>query len=67
MRYVKLAGCNVPAIGQGTWYMGEDPTRRAAEVAALQQGIELGNRRGVRALARTRQDSPLGCFQFRCR
>ena len=42
MRYVKLAGCNVPAIGQGTWYMGEDPGRRAAEVAALQQGIELG-------------------------
>ena len=42
MRYVKLAGCNVPAIGQGTWYMGEDPSCRAAEVAALQQGIELG-------------------------
>lgn len=42
MRYVKLAGRDVPAIGQGTWYMGEDPRRRAAEVAALQQGIELG-------------------------
>lgn len=42
MRYVKLAGSKVPAIGQGTWYMGEDPGRRAAEVAALQQGIELG-------------------------
>ncbi|QKL02025.1 aldo/keto reductase [Pseudomonas sp. NY5710] len=42
MRYVKLAGASVPAIGQGTWYMGEDPGRRAAEVAALQQGIELG-------------------------
>ncbi|MFF5866605.1 aldo/keto reductase [Pseudomonas sp. NPDC012596] len=42
MRYVKLAGSDVPAIGQGTWYMGEDPARRAAEVAALQQGIDLG-------------------------
>ena len=42
MRYVKLAGASVPAIGQGTWYMGEDPGRKAAEVAALQQGIELG-------------------------
>jgi len=42
MRYVKLAGCSVPAIGQGTWYMGEDPAQRAAEVAALQQGIDLG-------------------------
>lgn len=42
MRYVKLAGCNVPAIGQGTWYMGEDSARKAAEVSALQQGIEQG-------------------------
>lgn len=42
MRYVELAGCKVPAIGQGTWYMGEDPARKAAEVAALQQGIEQG-------------------------
>ncbi|WP_369991777.1 aldo/keto reductase [Pseudomonas xanthosomatis] len=42
MRYVNLAGTQVPTIGQGTWYMGEDPGRKAAEVAALQQGIELG-------------------------
>lgn len=42
MRHVKLAGSSVPAIGQGTWYMGEDPGRRAVEVSALQQGIELG-------------------------
>ncbi|MCP8634410.1 aldo/keto reductase [Pseudomonas mosselii] len=42
MRYVNLAGSRVPAIGQGTWYMGEDPGCRSAEVAALQQGIELG-------------------------
>ncbi|MFB4390621.1 MULTISPECIES: aldo/keto reductase [unclassified Pseudomonas] len=32
----------VSTIGQGTWYMGEDPAQRAAEVAALQHGIELG-------------------------
>lgn len=42
MRNVNLAGARVPAIGQGTWYMGEDPGRKAAEVAALQQGIDLG-------------------------
>nr|WP_314481025.1 aldo/keto reductase [uncultured Pseudomonas sp.] len=42
MRDVRLAGAKVPTIGQGTWYMGEDPNRRAAEVAALQQGIDLG-------------------------
>ncbi|QXI40587.1 aldo/keto reductase [Pseudomonas xantholysinigenes] len=42
MRYVNLAGNRVPSIGQGTWYMGEDPGRKAAEVAALQQGMDLG-------------------------
>lgn len=42
MRKVKLAGHDVPAIGQGTWYMGESAASRAAEVAALQQGIDLG-------------------------
>jgi diketogulonate reductase-like aldo/keto reductase len=42
MRYVNLAGTQVPAIGQGTWYMGDDPACRAAEVAALQHGIEQG-------------------------
>ncbi|MVV50311.1 aldo/keto reductase [Pseudomonas sp. PB120] len=42
MRTVELAGVNVPVIGQGTWRMGEDPARRAEEVAALRLGIELG-------------------------
>ncbi|MHC6225362.1 aldo/keto reductase [Pseudomonas sp. X10] len=42
MRTVKLAGSSVPAIGQGTWYMGEDARNKAREVAALQQGIEQG-------------------------
>lgn len=41
--YVKLAsGTLVPALGQGTWYMGEDTRQRRLEVEALQCGIELG-------------------------
>jgi len=32
----------VPAFGQGTWHMGEDSRRAAAEEAALKLGIELG-------------------------
>lgn len=35
-------GVRVPVIGQGTWHMGEDRTRRKDEVAALRLGIELG-------------------------
>ena len=35
-------GTSVPALGQGTWQMGEDPAKRADELAALQAGIDLG-------------------------
>ena len=35
-------GRQVPALGLGTWKMGEDGRRRAAEIAALQRGIDLG-------------------------
>ncbi len=35
-------GETVPAFGQGTWHMGEDHRRAAAEEAALKLGIELG-------------------------
>jgi diketogulonate reductase-like aldo/keto reductase len=35
-------GTHVPALGQGTWRMGEDNRARAREVAALRLGIELG-------------------------
>ncbi len=35
-------GASVPAVGQGTWRMGEDPARRADETAALRAGIEAG-------------------------
>jgi diketogulonate reductase-like aldo/keto reductase len=32
----------VPALGQGTWHMGEDRRRAAEEAAAVRLGIELG-------------------------
>ena len=35
-------GTAIPRLGQGTWYMGENPQSRAQEVAALRLGIELG-------------------------
>ncbi|MBB5392721.1 MULTISPECIES: aldo/keto reductase [unclassified Herbaspirillum] len=40
---VKLRnGDQVPALGQGTWNMGESAAHAAAEVKALQAGLELG-------------------------
>jgi diketogulonate reductase-like aldo/keto reductase len=36
------SGNAVPALGQGTWRMGEDRRRHADEVTALRRGIELG-------------------------
>lgn len=36
------AGVDVPVLGQGTWYMGEDSRRSADEVAALRLGLDLG-------------------------
>jgi diketogulonate reductase-like aldo/keto reductase len=35
------SGERIPALGQGTWHMAEDPRRRADEIAALRLGIEL--------------------------
>lgn len=35
-------GDQVPALGQGTWNMGEAAAHAAAEVKALQAGIDLG-------------------------
>ncbi len=35
-------GAPLPALGQGTWGMGEDPARAAGEVAALRLGLDLG-------------------------
>jgi len=34
----------LPAIGQGTWYMGENPATHQQEVAALQAGLDCGLR-----------------------
>jgi diketogulonate reductase-like aldo/keto reductase len=36
------AGERIPKLGQGTWHMAEDPTRRAEEIAALRLGLDLG-------------------------
>jgi diketogulonate reductase-like aldo/keto reductase len=42
-RTVTLAsGETIPALGLGTWFMGEDPGLREAELAALRRGLELG-------------------------
>ena len=35
-------GETIPVLGQGTWRMGEDKSKRQSEVAALRTGIELG-------------------------
>ncbi|WP_395443292.1 aldo/keto reductase [Caulobacter sp. UC70_42] len=35
-------GAEVPALGQGTWMMAERPERRADEIAALREGVNLG-------------------------
>jgi diketogulonate reductase-like aldo/keto reductase len=43
MRKVTLPdGTEVPALGQGTWHMGERSSAAKAEVEALKLGIELG-------------------------
>jgi diketogulonate reductase-like aldo/keto reductase len=36
------SGETVPALGLGTWNIGDDQSRRAQEIAALREGIELG-------------------------
>jgi diketogulonate reductase-like aldo/keto reductase len=42
-RFVTLPdGERIARLGQGTWEMGERAERRAAEIAALRAGIELG-------------------------
>jgi diketogulonate reductase-like aldo/keto reductase len=35
-------GETVPALGQGTWHMGESAGKRNQEIAALRAGLELG-------------------------
>lgn len=43
MKTVTLpCGETVPALGQGTWFLGDDPATRDTEVAALRAGIDRG-------------------------
>jgi diketogulonate reductase-like aldo/keto reductase len=43
MRTVNLRdGAVVPALGQGTWMVGDDPRLRAEEIATLRRGLDLG-------------------------
>jgi len=43
MKHIELpSGERVAALGQGTWNIGDDPARRAEEIAALRLGIDLG-------------------------
>ncbi|MFJ4580177.1 aldo/keto reductase [Streptomyces echinatus] len=36
------SGEEIAALGQGTWYLGEDPARREQEIAALRLGVDQG-------------------------
>src|SRR6266850_8065197 len=36
------SGRPIPVLGQGTWRMGEDPSRSQSEIAALCLGLDLG-------------------------
>jgi aldehyde reductase len=42
MKTMLPCGEQVPALGQGTWHIGDDPARRKQEIATLRRGIELG-------------------------
>jgi len=43
MRWIDFqSGAAVPALGQGTWNMGETVARKQDEVRALQLGLDLG-------------------------
>ena len=45
MKTVRMpSGEVVPALGQGTWCMGEDPSLRGQEIASLRAGLDLGLR-----------------------
>lgn len=42
-RVVRLPdGTSVPALGQGVWLLGENPQKKAAELAALRAGVSAG-------------------------
>ncbi|MEF7442274.1 aldo/keto reductase [Paenibacillus lautus] len=35
-------GTTLPRIGQGTWYMGDEPSKKNEELRTLRRGVELG-------------------------
>ena len=35
-------GSRLPAIGQGTWFMGENASEKTREITALRAGLDLG-------------------------
>jgi len=43
MKKIKLKnGAEMPKLGQGTWFMGDEPASREDEISAIRRGIELG-------------------------
>lgn len=42
MKTVEIGGRSVPRLGQGTWNIGDSASTRAAEIASLRRGVELG-------------------------
>lgn len=44
VREIKIAGQSVPAVGIGTWHMGNEPEKHDEEVKAIRAGIEAGAR-----------------------
>ena len=42
MNTLEIDGRSVPRLGQGTWNIGDSASTRAAEIAALRRGVELG-------------------------
>ncbi|MDR3086167.1 MAG: aldo/keto reductase, partial [Christensenellaceae bacterium] len=42
MKTIDLGGLSLPVLGQGSWYMGDDPALEPSETAALRLGLEKG-------------------------
>lgn len=42
MQTVKIGETTLPAIGIGTWHIGDDPQKRSNEIKAIQTAIEQG-------------------------
>lgn len=42
MRQLKIQADQVPALGIGTWHMGDQPAKQAAEIKAIQYGLDHG-------------------------